>query len=274
MSSQFASKAVESGLISDATGQAGAEPSQGAPSGQSEDVTTIAVDLTRKVIYTMTLGLVVTDYRQLESALPALVARHGGFVASNQTNRQYQDRQHGTWIVRIPVAQYAAFVRGVESIGFPESRSENAQDVTEEFVDLEARLVNQRRLEDRIVELLESKVGKLQDVLEIERELARIRELIERMEGRKRYLDDRTSLTTVTINVREQREYQPLQAPTLSDRMAASWGGSLTNLKRAGEGFLVMALAMLPWFLLLVIPAIGVMRFIRNRLRTVSLTPQ
>ena len=126
--------------------------------------------------------------------MPELVNKHGGFVASSDTDRTYNDRQTGTWVIRIPVDSYSAFLRGVSVLGFAESRSENAQDVTEEYVDVEARIKNKSKLEERIITMLEERTGKLSDVLEIERELSRVREEIERMEGRLRFLKDRTSL--------------------------------------------------------------------------------
>jgi uncharacterized protein DUF4349 len=78
-----------------------------------------------------------------------------------------------------------------------------AEDVSEEFVDLTARVANGHRLEDRLVELLRTRTGKLQDVLSVERELARVREEIERMEGRMRFLKTSAQLSTLSVNLFE-----------------------------------------------------------------------
>ena len=91
------------------------------------------------------------------------------------------------------------FLQAVSRLGVPESRHQTAQDVTEEFVDLEARISNKKRLEKRIVELLSSSSGKIKDVIEVERELARVRGEIEQSEGRLRYLTDRTEFTTEVV---------------------------------------------------------------------------
>ncbi|NND97044.1 MAG: DUF4349 domain-containing protein, partial [Pirellulaceae bacterium] len=69
--------------------------------------------LNRKIIYNTTIGLVVENYRTFESDMPALVATHGGFIASNDTQRRYNDNQSGTWVIRVPVTQYSAFLNGV-----------------------------------------------------------------------------------------------------------------------------------------------------------------
>lgn len=206
---------------------------------------------TRKIIHNCQIGLVVDDYKQFESRLPTMVADYGGFVASNDTDRRYLDNQSGTWTVRIPVSQYAAFLNGVNSLGFAESRTENAQDVTEEFVDTEARVKTKRQLESRILKMLDERTGKLADVLEIERELARVREEVERMEGRIRYLKDRTSLATVTIRCREEQEYTPAAAPTLASRISQSWTDSITSIRQLGETVLVCVIAVFPWLFIL-----------------------
>lgn len=221
----------------------------------------------RKIIYTTTVGLVVADYNQFEAEVPKLISRHGGFVASSETDRRYRDRQSGTWVVRIPVNRYDDFLNGINSLGFAESRSEQAQDVTEEYVDVEARIKNKRLLEQRIVTMLEERTGKLSDVLEIERELARVREEIERMEGRLRYLKDRTRLATITIQCREQREYKPAQAPTLGSRIQESWGDSTGSLRLTAENVLVGLIAMIPWMVVLGLPSVLALRSIRRRWR-------
>jgi hypothetical protein len=75
--------------------------------------------------------------------------------------------------------------------------------VGEEFVDVTARVANARRLEQRLVTLLATRTGKLEDVLAVERELARVREQIERYEGRLRYLSTRVETSTLTVTVHE-----------------------------------------------------------------------
>jgi len=75
--------------------------------------------------------------------------------------------------------------------------------VGEEFTDVTARMGNARRLEARLIELLATRTGKLKDVLDVEQELARVREQIERYEGRLRYLRAHAALSTLTIYVHE-----------------------------------------------------------------------
>jgi dihydrodipicolinate reductase len=90
-------------------------------------------------------------------------------------------------------------------IGNLESVNVDAQDVGEEFVDVNARMDNARRLERRLIDLLAARTGKLKDVLDVEQALARVREEIERYEGRIRYLKARTAMSTLSVTVHEPR---------------------------------------------------------------------
>ena len=239
------------------------------PSTQTPDPAKSAAAQQRKIIYTTSVTLVVKDYQDFEVRIAELVDQHGGFVMNAETQRRYSDQQSGTWTVRVPVDRYAAFLTAATSLGFAESRRENAQDVTEEFVDVEARIRNKRELEKRIITMLEERTGKLADVLEIERELSRVREEIEVMEGRLRYLTDRTSLATITINCREQQEeYIPVEAPTFADRIQQSWQQSLDSLTATAQNLAVVFVAMVPWMIVFSLPLIvfaAAFRFSRRR---------
>lgn len=230
---------------------AGITSSSGDTAVMKTDVAPNAVTLQRKIIYNTNVGLVVDDYRKFEGDLQALVNANGGFVANNKTNRRYNDSQSGDWVIRIPVAQYASFLSGVEAIGFAESRNETAQDVTEEYVDIEARIKNKKALESRVLGILEKRSGKLSEILEIERELSRVREEIERMEGRLRYLRERTSLATITIHCREQQEYLPPASPTLASRLWLALSGSIGTMGDFVANLLVVLFAILPWLIVL-----------------------
>ena len=91
----------------------------------------------RRIIYNTSLSLVVKDYNVFEARLPVLVESLGGFISKSETNRRYSDQQSGTWVARIPVDKYSEFLSSVSGMGFAESRKEDAQDVTDEFVDVE-----------------------------------------------------------------------------------------------------------------------------------------
>ena len=156
----------------------------------------------RKIIYTASLAVVVKDFSGVERSINELVKKYGGFVASANVSLNQGSERSGTWVLRVPVATFEDFLNASGNLGVPERREQNGQDVTEEYVDLEARIRSKKQLEERILELLADNKGEIKDVIEVERELSRVRTEIEQMEGRLRYLADRTELTTVTLMVR------------------------------------------------------------------------
>ena len=105
--------------------------------------------------------------------------------------------------IKVPAARFDDLITGLEPIGKVEAVNVTAEDVGEEFVDVSARMTNARRLESRLIELLATRTGRLQDVLSVERELARVREEIERYEGRLRYLQTHAATSSLSITVHE-----------------------------------------------------------------------
>lgn len=235
--------------------------------GQQEAAPADQAAMERKIIYTAELTLVVEDFSKTESAVPALVSRFGGYISASHVDRTQGDRRSGSWTVRIPVDRFDDFLDAAVDLGVPENRTTQAQDVSEEFVDLEARIKNKREVERRIAKLLEDRSGDIKDVIAVETELGRVREEIERMEGRLRYLTNHTALTTVTINAREERDYVPPQAPTFTAQIGHTWTGSLEALMKAGKALTLTGVAITPWLPVTAVPVVLSFWLVRRRLK-------
>ena len=132
-----------------------------------------------------------------------LVQRTGGFIANTNMQSGKEQLRQAILEAKVPAARFDDLSSGLEPIGQVEFVNVSAEDVGEEFVDLTARATNARRLEERLIDLLGTRTGRLQDVLSVERELARVREEIERLDGRLRYLKSRSSLSTLSITLHE-----------------------------------------------------------------------
>jgi hypothetical protein len=132
-----------------------------------------------------------------------LAVQVGGYITNSSISAGRDQIRQATFELKIPAAQYDQAVGSLSAIGKVETVTTNAQDVGEEFVDVTARVANARRLEERLISLLANRTGRLDDVLRVERELARVREEIERYEGRLRFLTSRVALSTLTITVHE-----------------------------------------------------------------------
>ncbi len=132
-----------------------------------------------------------------------LAARVGGYVANTTLQTGRGQLRAATLEVKIPADRFDDGLGGLGGLGKLESVNVNAEDVGEEFTDVTARTTNARRLETRLIGLLATRTGKLKDVLDVEQELARVREEIERYEGRLRYLRAHAALSTLSIYVHE-----------------------------------------------------------------------
>jgi Domain of unknown function (DUF4349) len=137
-------------------------------------------------------------------ALRRLASSLGGTVGNVSITAGEFSVRTATLELRIPAPRFDAAMGGLAPIGKVEHSSVTAEDVGEEYVDVRARVANARRLETRLIDLLATRTGKLEDVLAVERELARVREEIERNEGRMRWLGARVATSTVSVTVSEK----------------------------------------------------------------------
>ena len=155
------------------------------------------------IIRNGTASIQVDSLDRAIALVGALARRVGGFVAGSAIQAG-QGQQHSASIeIQLPAERFDEAVDGLRPLGKLESVTESSQDVGEEYVDVNARMTNARRLEARLIDLVAHRTGKLGDVLDIEQQLARVREEIERYEGRLRYLRTRAAVSTLTLTVHE-----------------------------------------------------------------------
>lgn len=155
------------------------------------------------VIRTGQTSVEVDSLERAVTQIRLLAGRVGGYVANTTMQTGRGQLRAATLEVKIPADRFDDGLDGLSALGKLESVNVNAEDVGEEFTDVTARMANARRLETRLIDLLATRTGKLKDVLDVEQELARVREEIERYEGRLRYLRAHTALSTLTIYVHE-----------------------------------------------------------------------
>jgi hypothetical protein len=165
----------------------------------------------RLIIRTGQTGIEVDSLEPALDLLRMTATRIGGFVGNANVQTGHNQVRQATVEIKVPAGRFDDLTDGIRPLGRVEFLNVGAEDVSEEFVDLTARTANARRMEERLLELLATRTGKLQDVLSVERELARVREEIERMEGRLRYLKTRSQLSTLSVAMHEP---PPLVSPT------------------------------------------------------------
>jgi hypothetical protein len=200
-------------------------------------------------------GSAFLEVDSLESAIAqvrGLALAAGGYVANSAIQTGEGQQRQATLEIKVPSSRYDQAVGGLAAIGKLISSSTNALDVGEEFVDVTARVANARRMEERLVNLLATRTGKLEDVLAVERELARVREEIERYEGRLRYLRTQVAMSTLTVTVSEPGPIvgQP-GSNVVVEALKQAWRNSVMvvagGIEMLGAVLPVLALGLLAW---------------------------
>ncbi|HEX5724152.1 MAG TPA: DUF4349 domain-containing protein [Longimicrobiaceae bacterium] len=218
----------------------------GQPSG-STPATLMIIRTGQAVVKVASLETGIQRVRQLAQGL-------NGFVANTSVQSAEGEDRIATLELKIPAAGFDRAVSGLRPIGRVESVNVTAEDVGEEFVDVSARVANARRLEDRLNTLLATRTGNLEQVLSVERELARVREEIERYEGRLRYLRARTSLSTLTVMLHEGNT---------PSRIGNAFGDAWDNFVNFLAGFIASLGVLVPLLVLLVLFLWGLVRLLR-----------
>ena len=177
------------------------------------------------IIRTGSATLQVDSLELAVARLRLLAQQLGGYVGNTSMETGANQVRSASVEVKVPARRWSELLTGLSPIGKREALTESAQDVGEEFVDVNARVVNARRLEERLIALLANRTGKLSDALSVERELARVREEIERYEGRLRYLRSQAAVSTMNVNLHEPFPVlgsQPGSNP-IADAFRAAW---------------------------------------------------
>lgn len=221
----------------------------------------------RKIVYKATVDLVVENFEPVPARVDALVKQFDAYLARSNVNGQPGSPRSARWTVRVPAERYDAFLAAARQLGEVRNVTCDSQDVTEEFYDVEARIRNKKQEETRLLKLLETATGKLEEVLAVEREISRVRGEVEQAEGRMRVLADLTTLATVEVVVTEIKNYVPEEAATYMTRVRRSFQNSIEALVLTAQGLSIMAIALSPWLAVLLVPGLPLALWLRARRR-------
>ncbi|WP_375562457.1 DUF4349 domain-containing protein [Bernardetia sp. OM2101] len=156
------------------------------------------------VIKTGNMQLQVQDLDKAKEEVLQKVKANKGFTSAANYN-DYSSSKQQNITIRVASSNFENLMKQLSSIGFVESQSQNSQDVSEEFVDIQARLKSKREVEKRYTEILKD-AKTISEILKIEDKLRVIREEIEAKEGRLRYLKDQVSLSTINLTLTQKLE--------------------------------------------------------------------
>ncbi|WP_406656476.1 DUF4349 domain-containing protein [Methanolobus sp. ZRKC2] len=216
----------------------------------------------RKTITTVEMSIEVDDAVATVGVISKAAVDAGGYVSGSSIYDLSYDsnsRKEGHITVRVPESDYPEFLTMVEGLGELDSKSVSGQDVTEEYVDISARLENLKKQEVRLGEILNMSTT-VDEVLKVEKELERVRGEIDSLTGRLEYLDNKVEFTTISIRVTEPRPIS--QSWGIRDAVSESVQGFISTV----NALIVLAGYLLPIVIVLAIFG-GIVIGIRRRIK-------
>ncbi|WP_067508568.1 DUF4349 domain-containing protein [Actinoplanes sp. TFC3] len=233
------------------------KPGLAAAEKQAKDGKAQAPDLSvdqRSIVYTGSITVRVEDVNATAARVTGIVTGAGGFVGGDQrTSNGDKGSAEATLTLRVPAAKFAAVVDQLAGLGTEEQRGISTEDVTEQSVDLDARIATQTARVDSGRKLL-AQAKDLNDLVMLEREVATREADLASLQAKKRHLADLTALSTITAVLLDPQQAAPEQpedaAPGFLSGLRNGWHGLLTSLN-----VVVTVLGwLLPWLVLAGVP--------------------
>lgn len=226
----------------------------------------------RKIIRNAALTVEVESPADTQRRVASLAEARGGFVVTSESHQQggYGDSKPYevvTLEVRVPAAQFDAVLGEIRGIGSRVAAEKiTGQDVTEEYIDLEARIRTQKALEGQFLEIMK-RASQVSDALEVQTALANVRSEIERLEGRRRFLENQTSLSTIKVTLQPPAPLVSASASGFFQRVGRAVGNGIDIAADVTLALIQAAIVLLPVLLLVVLPAVLLLRSFMRRAR-------
>jgi anti-sigma factor RsiW len=163
----------------------------------------------RKLIRNANVELEIISFDDAVQKITGFANEERGYVATTSSEKQANGKLRGQVIVKVLPANLDRFLQKIRGLGELKNQTLGTEDVTKAYFDTDARLKNARVMEQRLIEMLKTKTGKVSDLLQVEKELGRVREEIEKMQGELKYWDSQVQFATVTISLAEKDMEEP-----------------------------------------------------------------
>lgn len=164
---------------------------------------------TRKLIRNAQLDLQVVNFDVAVQRLTLFATEEHGFVATQSSAKLPNGKLQGTVVVKVAPENLDRFLEKARGLGELKNQTLGTDDVTKAYFDTDARLRNSKRMEERLLDMLKKNTGKVSDLLEVEKELSRVRQQIEQMQGELKYYDALVQYATVTVTLAEKDMNEP-----------------------------------------------------------------
>ena len=178
----------------------------------------VAIPTGPMIIRKAELTLTATNFEQVRTRLEDILKRYNGYLGQLTLTGSAESAQSLTATLRVPADKLDSAIAELKKLGKVESESQKGDEVSQQYVDLQARLSKARNTEQTLLDILRHRTGKLSDVLAVEQEIASVREEIERMQAEKKTLEKQVAFSTVELKVAEDYKQPVHVVPTSTSR--------------------------------------------------------
>lgn len=223
------------------------------------------------IVRNASLKLLAKDFDKTRAAVEEVVRRHGGYSAQLVAGSNPNGARTFSARFRLPADQLDAAIAEIKPLARVEQESQDAEEVTEQYGDLAARLSNARRTEQTLLDVLDKRTGKLSDVLAVEQELARVREEIESIEMQSKTLQNRVSYANLRVELREEYKAElEMTPPSVGGRLRNAMVEGYRTAVDSVVGLVLFLLNVAPFLLLWALILFWPARYVWRRLRTAT----
>ena len=230
----------------------------------------------RKIIRNADITIEVPSTVEAQHQVTSIAESHDGFVVTSEAKqRESNDPAQRTLeiklVVRVPSNQFGrAFDEIKKLAGNTPAEQVTSQDVTEDFIDLEARIKTQKALEVQFLEIMRQ-ANKIADALEVQRQIAEVRTEIEKLEGRKRFLENRSSLSTINVNIQTPKPIITVTQTGFGHSLREAVSDSVTLASDMVLFFARFVIMMVPVLLFVFLPMGVAIRYLVRRAKRMRL---
>ncbi len=219
----------------------------------------------RMIIRSGSLSIEAEKYDETESKIKQIVTGFNGYITNTSATLNVSGKKQGTITVRVASDKFDNVIAELSKIGRVMNENITGNDVTEEYMDSEARLKTQQELESRLLKLLQEKTASLTNVVEVEQKLASVRENIERTQGRMKYLKDQASWSTLAVSVYEPALLQTSTGGGFFYELGQSVKKGLNGFTAVLSGIITIVIALTPIVTIMLIIAYFIRKYFKKR---------
>jgi hypothetical protein len=221
----------------------------------------------RKIVRNAELNLEANDPEDAQRKITGIAEMKGGFVVESQQSSsdiKATSRDTVTMTVRVPAERFS---EALDEIRTTATRvvieTVKGQDVTEEFIDIEAQLKAKKSLEEQFMAIMK-RANSVEDALEVQSQLADVRGEIERIEGRKRFLENQSSLSTINVRLHTAKVFAQSSAG-FGTRLTEAFGAGFDVAMNFVLGLITFLIAALPFAAFIGLPCFVIIRYVLKR---------